>query len=202
MKKNMLFFRLALIFLYFPSCACSQESLPPGFSGKLIAAAAERTRHKVVYDGSYRKIAYPMGDVPDNTGVCTDLIIRSYRAVGIDLQKEVHEDMRRHFSLYPKIWGLRRPDSNIDHRRVPNLQTFFRRKGKELAVTRNADDYQPGDLITWRLPPNLPHIGMVSHLRSADGRRPLIIHNIGRGPETEDMIFDYPISGHYRFLPD
>jgi uncharacterized protein YijF (DUF1287 family) len=169
------------------------------FTKKLIAAAIERTTHVVRYDGSYRKITYPGGDVPDNTGVCTDVIVRSYRALGIDLQKEVHEDMRRHFSLYPKKWGLKKPDTNIDHRRVPNLQIFFTRHGQKLPVSDDAEAYRPGNLVTWMLPGNLPHIGIVTDRRSKDGLRPLIVHNIGVGPVLEDMLFVYEITGHYRY---
>ena len=165
----------------------------------LISAALDRTAHRVTYDPAYRTIPYPGGDVPDDVGVCTDLIIRSYRAVGIDLQKEVHEDMAAAFDAYPRIWGLRRPDPNIDHRRVPNLQTFFRRKGAELSVSQDPDDYRPGDLVTWMLPGNLPHIGMVTDQRSSDNTRPMIVHNIGQGPKVEDTLFAYPITGHYRY---
>ena len=172
---------------------------PTDFAEKLVAAAIERTTHQVSYDGSYRKIAYPGGDVPANVGVCTDEIVRIYRALGIDLQKEVHEDMRRNFALYPKNWGLKRPDTNIDHRRVPNLQTFFTRKGERLKVTSNASDYQPGNMVTWILPGNLPHIGMVTDRLSEDGLRPLMVHNIGAGPVLEDMLFVYKITGHYRY---
>jgi uncharacterized protein YijF (DUF1287 family) len=170
---------------------------------RLARAALARTRHQVIYDGSYRTIAYPNGDVPANIGVCTDLVIRSYRAVGVDLQRAVHEDMRRHFSAYPsrRIWGLSRPDPNIDHRRVPNLQVFLARRGEVLPVSDNPNDYRPGDLVTWRLPGNLPHIGIVSGRCLAGGRRPLIVHNIGTGPQLEDVLFRYPITGHYRYLP-
>ncbi len=168
---------------------------------QLVAAALERTRHKVVYDPAYRTIAYPMGDVPAATGVCTDEVIRAYRTLGIDLQQLVHEDMRAAFRSYPRQWGLGRPDRNIDHRRVPNLQVFFTRHGKSLPVTARGVDYAPGDLVTWRLPGNLPHIGMVTDRRSVDGARPLIVHNIGAGPKLEDMLFDYEITGHYRYLP-
>lgn len=168
---------------------------------QLVAAALERTRHKVVYDPAYRTIAYPMGDVPAATGVCTDEVIRAYRTLGIDLQQLVHEDMRAAFRSYPRQWGLGRPDRNIDHRRVPNLQVFFARHGKSLPVTARGIDYAPGDLVTWRLPGNLPHIGMVTDRRSVDGARPLIVHNIGAGPKLEDMLFDYEITGHYRYLP-
>ena len=137
--------------------------------------------------------------MPTNIGVCTDLIVRAYRAVGVDLQVGVHEDMRTAFAAYPQLWGLSRADSNIDHRRVPNLQTYLRRRGAQLPVSRDAGDYSPGDLVTWTLPGNLPHIGLVTDQRSQDSGRWLIAHNIGRGPELEDMLFDYPISGHYRY---
>lgn len=179
--------------------AFAQEKPEVARRTELVQAAIERTTHQVTYDGRYLKIAYPGGDVPDNIGVCTDLVIRSYRKIGIDLQKEVHEDMRAHFSAYPKNWGLKRPDTNIDHRRVPNLQVFFRRHGKELPVTKDAQEYKVGELVTWMLPGNLPHIGIVTDKRSVDGKRPLIVHNIGQGPKLEDMLFAYPITGHYRY---
>ena len=169
------------------------------WADRLVDAAIERTEHRVRYDGSYRSIDYPWGDVPDGIGVCTDLVIRAYRALGTDLQREVHEDMVEVFSEYPGIWGHTGSDSNIDHRRVPNLQVFFRHHGTELAVTDVPADYQPGDLVTWMLPGNLPHIGIVTNRRSGDEMRPLIVHNIGRGPEVEDTLFEYPITGHYRF---
>ena len=179
------------------------HSMAETFSDKLVAAALERTEQQVRYDGRYLRIAYPNGDVPADIGVCTDVVIRSYRALGIDLQKLVHEDMRAGFDLYPstRIWGLTRPDSNIDHRRVPNLQTFFSRHGERLAISRQGSAYQPGDLVTWMLPGNLPHIGIVVNKRSDDGQRPLIVHNIGAGPVLADMLFDYNITGHYRFNP-
>jgi uncharacterized protein YijF (DUF1287 family) len=166
----------------------------------LVAGAMERLEHEVIYDGSYRRIDYPGGDVLDSIGVCTDVVIRVYRKAGIDLQEEMHVDMSAHFSKYPQNWGLTKPDSNIDHRRVLNLKTFFQRKGEELAVTSNADDYQPGDIVTWVIPRNLPHIGIVVKQRSEDGTRPLIVHNIGRGPRLEDILFAFPITGHYRYL--
>ena len=153
----------------------------------------------MTYDGSYRSIDYPRGDVPDHIGVCTDLVVRAYRRLGIDLQKDLHEDMRRDFRAYPRIWGLARPDPNIDHRRVPNLKRFFERKGKVLPASDDPKDYAAGDLVTWVLPGNLPHIGIVIHRRSHDGERPLIVHNIGRGPEVEDALFRYPITGQYRY---
>jgi uncharacterized protein YijF (DUF1287 family) len=167
---------------------------------QLVSAARQQTRSAVTYDGSYVRIGYPMGDVPSNRGVCTDLVIRAYRAVGIDLQVLVHEDMRAHFDLYPRLWGLERPDSNIDHRRVPNLQRFFERAEAEIrTAAAAAATYSPGDLVTWRLPGNLPHIGIVSDRRAPGSGNPLIIHNIGAGPAEEDMLFAYPITGHYRY---
>jgi uncharacterized protein YijF (DUF1287 family) len=170
------------------------------FVGRLVGAGIAQTATKVRYDGSYRRIGYPGGDVPADVGVCTDVVIRAYRELGIDLQVRVHEDMARAFEAYPKLWGLDRPDTNIDHRRVPNLQTFLRRQGAALAAPRDAARYAAGDLVTWMLPGNLPHIGIVTDRRSADGRRPLIVHNIGKGPELADMLFDYPITGRYRYL--
>ena len=166
-------------------------------SPKLVSAARQQTRSTVTYDGSYTRIGYPMGDVPLNRGVCTDLVIRAYRAIGIDLQVLVHEDMRQHFDLYPHLWGLREPDTNIDHRRVPNLQKFLERTGAEIRSPGAA--YLPGDLVTWMLPGNLPHIGIVSDRRAPASGNPLIIHNIGAGPAEEDMLFAYPITGHYRY---
>lgn len=172
---------------------------PAGFAQKFAAAAIELTADPVIYDGSYISIKYPGGDVAADRGVCTDVVIRAYRKLGVDLQKDVHEDMKRNFSAYPRRWGLKRPDTNIDHRRVPNLQTLFTRKGKTLAVSANADDYLPGDLVTWALPGNLPHIGIVTDHKSADGLRPLIVHNIGAGQVLEDMLFEFKITGHYRY---
>ena len=179
--------------------ARSAEPVDASLPITLIQAALAQTRTRVTYDGSYRRIAYPGGDVPADIGVCTDVIIRAYRAVGVDLQVRVHEDMSTAFASYPKVWALNRPDPNIDHRRVPNLQTYFQRRGAQLPIGRNAEDYLPGDLVTWTLPGNLPHIGLVSDRRTSDGKRWLIIHNIGRGPEVEDMMFNFDISGHYRY---
>ncbi len=175
----------------------------PSFEQKLVKAAIERTKVSVRYDGSYRKISYPNGDVPDHIGVCTDVVIRSYRQLGLDLQQLVHQDIRQFFEQYPskRIWGLKRPDTNIDHRRVPNLQTFFTRHGQKLSVTKRPEDYLPGDLVTWMLPGNLPHIGIVTDRKLADSNRPLIVHNIGSGPELSDILFSYPITGHYRYQP-
>jgi hypothetical protein len=188
----------SVLVLAAPSIAY-RDGEPEGFSMRLVRAGVERTNHRVTYDGSYRSIPYPNGDVPSNIGVCTDLVIRAYRALGIDLQQDVHEEMKAHFAAFPNNWGLRRPDPNIDHRRVLNLQVLFSRKGIVLPVTANPEDYAAGDLVTWVLPGNLPHIGIVAHQKSPDGRRPLIVHNIGRGPQLEDMLFTYPITGHYRY---
>lgn len=166
----------------------------------LVNAAKERTRQNVTYDGSYYSISYPNGDVPSNIGVCTDVVVRSFRRAGIDLQKKIHEDMSKNFNLYPskRIWGLNKPDANIDHRRVPNLRVFFKRFGDVLEVTKKAEDYLPGDIVTWMLPGNLPHIGIVIDEKS-DRNMPLIAHNLGEGPRINDMLFDYPITGHYRY---
>jgi uncharacterized protein YijF (DUF1287 family) len=181
----------------------STASLGESFEDKLVAAALERTQHSVRYDGSYIPITYPNGDIPNTIGVCTDVLIRTYRSLGIDLQRLVHEDMATHFEHYPsrRIWGLVKPDPNIDHRRVPNLQHFFTRQGTSLPVTRSGSDYKPGEIVTWMLPGNLPHIGIVSNRVNPRTGSPLIIHNIGAGPGLEDMLFHYPITGHYHYSP-
>lgn len=173
------------------------------FEEGIVSALLERTKHNITYDGAYHSIAYPGGDVPKNIGVCTDVIIRSYRKLGIDLQKLVHEDMQNNFTLYPskRIWGLSKPDKNIDHRRVPNLQAYFERHANVLSKSNKVSDYKTGDIVTWMLPGNLPHIGMVINESSQDTGNPLIVHNIGRGPQKSDMLFDYKITGHYRFAP-
>jgi uncharacterized protein YijF (DUF1287 family) len=170
------------------------------FATLLANAALDRTRDIVRYDGAYVKISYPNGDVPAGTGVCTDEVIRAYRALGIDLQKLVHEDMIAHFSAYPKQWGLPKPDSNIDHRRVPNLEVFFKRQGASLPVSDRPEDYLPGDLVTSMLPGNRPHIMMV--VPAPDGSpHPWVVQNIGQGPQLEDRMFEFPITGHYRWHP-
>ncbi len=169
---------------------------------KLVLAAIERTHHSVRYVSSYVRIPYPGGDVAANTGVCTDEIIRIYRAVGIDLQKEVHEDMVQNFAAYPHYWhaDTARPDSNIDHRRVPNLMVFFSRNGESLPTGLRAEDYQAGDLVTWDLGGGVPHIGMVVDTRASASGRTMIVHNIGEGPKMEDMLFRWKITGHYRYF--
>jgi uncharacterized protein YijF (DUF1287 family) len=174
-----------------------------GFSqaqeNKLSIAALELTKQKVTYDPSYFSIAYPNGDVPSDKGVCTDVIIRTYRKIGIDLQKEIHEDMVKNFSLYPKIWKLKRTDKNIDHRRVPNLMTFFSRKGTVKSNAKNPKDFIPGDIVCWNLHGAITHTGIVVNKKSKDTKRYMIVHNIGTGQVLEDCLFDFKIIGHYRY---
>ncbi|GLB54121.1 DUF1287 domain-containing protein [Neptunitalea chrysea] len=165
----------------------------------LSDAALELTNDHVVYDPSYFSIDYPNGDVPAGKGVCTDVVIRAYRKLGTDLQKEVHEDMKAHFTEYPKIWGAKRTDTNIDHRRVPNLMTFFKRKGIQLPITTQPEDYKPGDVVCWNLGGAITHIGIVVNKKSEDNKRYLIVHNIGNGQVLEDCLFNFKIIGHYRY---
>ena len=189
--------RLLLIFsisLYSFS-AVGNESLT-------LAKYAEQLPRLVIYDSSYRKIDYPNGDVPKKYGVCSDVVIRSYRLMGIDLQQRLHEDIKKNFSLYPShlIWGLNKPDTNIDHRRVPNLEVFFARKGSVKPITMNENDYLPGDIVSWRLDNGRPHIGIVTTLKSIDNQRYLVMHNIGYGQVAEDVLFNWNITGHYAYL--
>lgn len=175
---------------------------PPRFSEfiqRLLEGAHEQAGVTLRYDGSYRPISFPGGDVPLERGVCADVIVRAYRRAGVDLQELVHWDMQRAFEEYPRQWGLSRPDPNIDHRRVANLVTFFRRHGEVLPVSSRQEAYEPGDLVTWRLPSGRPHIGLVSD-RSRGGR-PLVIHNLRSGVKVEDVLFAYPVTGHYRYEP-
>ncbi len=173
------------------------------FSFSLVDAALERLSHRVKYDGSYRQISFPWGDVPDNIGVCTDVVIRSYRKLGIDLQERVNVDMWNAFEAYPNLpkWGRIRPDSNIDHRRVLNLRVFFARNGTVLPISNVANDYRPGDIVTWDIMPGMPHIGIITNKVSNDKKRPLIVHNMGKGPKLEDILFTLTITGHYRYQP-
>ncbi|MCA1633023.1 MAG: DUF1287 domain-containing protein [Acidobacteria bacterium] len=180
--------------------AAPRPSSGSPFLDKLVEAAVERTTQQVRYDPAYFSIGYPGGDVPPEVGVCTDEVIRSYRKVGVDLQKEVHEDMARNFHLYPRKWGLKKTDTNIDHRRVPNLMVFFERQGAGLAPTDDARDYKPGDIVTWDLGGQLTHIGIVVNVPSpSDTSRLMIVHNIGAGPQMEDVLFNWKITGHYRY---
>jgi hypothetical protein len=185
-----------------PGAATTRQKPSSGseFLDRLAEAAVERTSQEVRYDPTYFVIPYPNGDVPAEVGVCTDEVIRSYRKLGVDLQREVHEDIAKNFSAYPKKWGLKKPDTNIDHRRVPNLMVFFERKGASLPVTQKARDYRPGDVVSWDLGGGLTHIGLVVNVFSeADPERLLIVHNIGAGPKMEDVLFNWTITGHYRY---
>lgn len=191
---------VALSFLFF-FFSFKQDAI---FFKKLVTAATHQTTLPVRYVADYVQIKYPNGDVPAHTGVCTDLVIRAYRVVGVDLQKEVHEDMMKHFKDYPKLWKLKSPDTNIDHRRVPNLMVYFKNKNAELPVTLKAEDYHPGDVVSWNLQnknavTGITHIGIVIDQVSVDGKRHLMAHNIGGGNVIEDMLFSYMIIGHYRF---
>jgi uncharacterized protein len=172
---------------------------PKTFEEKLSDAAISIIDSSIVYTPNYIAIKYPNGDVPAKTGVCTDVVIRTYRKLGIDLQKEVHEDMKANFSKYPKTWGLKSTDTNIDHRRVPNLETFFTRKGQKLTVTQNANDYKTGEIVTWMINGKLPHIGIITNKKSKDGKRPMIVHNVGSGQVLEDCLFSYEIVGHFKY---
>jgi uncharacterized protein YijF (DUF1287 family) len=197
------FQRGLLLLIALVACHADQSlSSRQDFTRRLVAAAVERTHHSVRYVSAYVRIPYPGGDVPSDTGVCTDEIIRSYRAVGVDLQREVHEDMVQNFAAYPNKhrWLLMHPDSNIDHRRVPNLMVFFQRKGESLPITNLAGDYSPGDLITWDLGGGVPHIGIVVDQKSRGSERYQIVHNIGDGPKMEDVLFNWKITGHYRYF--
>lgn len=168
---------------------------------KVLTSAVEQTNITKTYDPAYSVIAYPNGDVPMEKGVCTDVVIRAFRKAGVDLQKEVHEDMRGNFAVYPKKWSLPKPDTNIDHRRVPNLQTFFTRRGKSLPITAKAENFKPGDVVAWDLNgKGLTHIGLVSNVYNEATRRYSIIHNIGGGTQLEDKLFDWKIIGHYRYF--
>jgi uncharacterized protein YijF (DUF1287 family) len=196
---------VTLVALAGVTSVCSSADVNSGrqdFLKQFVAAAIERTHHTVRYVADYVKIPYPGGDVPADTSVCSDEVIRTYRAVGVDLQKEVHEDMKQSFSSYPHPikWLTLRPDANIDHRRVPNLMVFFSRKGESLPLTHRAEDYAPGELITWDLGGNVPHIGIVVDQRSLSSGRYMIVHNVGQGPKMEDVVFAWKITGHYRYF--
>lgn len=172
-----------------------------GISEKLSEAALSLTRQEVVYDPAYYSMDYPNGDVPDDRGVCSDVVIRAYRQLEIDLQKEVHEDMVAHFDQYPNSWGLSRPDRNIDHRRVPNLMTFFERHGMVKPISAEPGDYLPGDIVCWNLGGGVTHIGIVVDRRSPTAIRYQVVHNIGAGQVLEDCLFDFRIIGHYIYRP-
>jgi uncharacterized protein len=185
---------LQILFLFWTSLYLAGQV---GFYNKLSEAAIELTCQKVNYDPGYFIIDYPNGDVPKDKGVCTDVVIRAYRKLGIDLQKEVHEDMKANFDKYPKNWGLSQPDKNIDHRRVPNLMVYFERHGQVKPISCNPRDYIPGDLVCWNLGGGITHIGIVVDRKSTDGLRYLIVHNIGSGQVQADCLFEFEITGHY-----
>ncbi len=166
----------------------------------LVESTINQTKSAVTYDPAYYDIDYPNGDVPANVGVCSDVIIRAFRDIDIDLQKEIHEDMSSNFKVYPNLWGLTAPDKNIDHRRVPNLQTYFQRKNYDLPVTDDANDYIPGDVVVWRFANGRVHTGLVVNAFDLTSQRYLIVHNAGRGPQLEDVLFTWEIIGHYRII--
>lgn len=184
-----------LLFIFLLDSATAQTS----FFHRLADSALILTQQKVRYDPTYFILPYPNGDVPADKGVCTDVVIRAYRKLGIDLQKEVHIDMKSNFEKYPRQWGLKKPDKNIDHRRVPNLMVFFSRYGVVRTISQNPKDYQPGAIVCWRLSDGKTHIGIVSSKQSDDRKRFLMVHNIGAGQVLEDCLFSYKIIGHYQY---
>lgn len=189
---------IVLLLLFVASTSYSQQN----FDKILADSAMTLVKDQVEYDPTYYSISYPNGDVPKGKGVCTDVVIRAYRKLGIDLQKEVHEDMLAHFSLYPNNWGLHSTDKNIDHRRVPNLMKYFERHGTSKPISENPEDYSPGDIVCWNLGGGITHIGLVVHSKSSsDPKRHQIVHNIGSGQIIEDVLFNYAIIGHYSFAP-
>jgi uncharacterized protein YijF (DUF1287 family) len=194
-------------FVFFAVCllALATQVVRAQPTSALDVARAARAQVGVTrdYDPSYVRMAYPGGDVPRDRGVCSDVVVRAYRAANVDFQKLLHEDMRANFSAYPHLWALRAADSNIDHRRVPNLQRFLQRKGKELPISDHPDDYMPGDIVSWRLPNGLAHIGIVSDQRvNSFEATPLVIHNVGRGAQEENVLFAWPQTGHYRWFAE
>lgn len=194
------FVRLCVLLATLSICG-PLAAAPTAPTGAALAAAANlQVGVTLGYDAAYRKIAYPGGDVAQQTGVCTDVVIRAYRRFGIDLQLLVHQDMSRAFAAYPKLWQLKTTDTNIDHRRVPNLATFFKRHGQTLAVNQDGATWLAGDIVTWRLSSGVPHIGIIAPQRTNKGV-PLVIHNIGEGAKLEDRLFEYAVTGHYRYLP-
>jgi len=216
MKRFLLFLNLLIILLFNFACGnqsvretapvVSEEKPPiaeiesPAVKA-LLESALEQTKVTKNYSQDYFVIPYPNGDVPPETGACTDVVIRAFRKAGIDLQKEVHEDMLANFGVYPKKWNLPKTDTNIDHRRVPNLQTFLTRRGKSLPVSSDAKNYKPGDIVTWDLDgKGMTHIGLVSNLWNETSSRYLIIHNIGGGARAEDRLFDWKVTGHFRYF--
>ena len=191
-----------LITIAFFTCSQKNKNVATvkTFEEKISDAALSIIDQSIQYDPTYFSIKYPNGDVPANKGVCTDVVIRTFRKLNIDLQKEVHEDMISNFSKYPKIWKLKKTDTNIDHRRVPNLEVFFERKGTKLPIYKNATDYKTGEIVTWLIGNKLPHIGIVTNKKSLDGKRLMLVHNVGGGQVLEDCLFNYEIVGHFRYV--
>jgi uncharacterized protein YijF (DUF1287 family) len=191
--------RVVIICAIFFEAVVINSSGQSNFAGRLADSALTLTKQRVTYDPGYFILSYPNGDVPADKGVCTDVIIRAYRKMGIDLQKEIHEDMLANFAAYPAFWGLTCPDKNIDHRRVPNLMVFFERHGIKKSISGNPRDYSPGDIVFWSLGRGIKHVGIVAGLKSADGGRYMIIHNIGGGQVIEDILFKFEVIGHFQF---
>jgi len=201
--------KLYYVILLIVSLGCQDHKIiefKNDFQKDIVNSAIERTDHNIIYNGAYFNIDYPNGDIPKKFGVCTDVIIRSYRKIGTDLQELIHEDIINNFKQYPIVQHWPRQtsaDTNIDHRRVPNIEIFLERYGEKLPITNKPNDYQPGDIITWNLPGSSPwHIGIVTNKISAQSNNPMIVHNIGWGPELEDCLFNFPIRGHYRYIPN
>jgi len=199
MMRNSARAAVSLVLLCLGAAGVQAAALPRQ-AAQVVAGAIEQTGYTRLYDPAYVQLAYPGGDPPPDRGVCSDVVVRAFRRAGIDLQKEVHEDMARHFSAYPTQWHLRAPDPNIDHRRVPNLMTYFARMGKSLPLSRKPEDYAPGDVVAWDLGGGLLHIGVVSDTRAPDSRDYQIVHNIGAGARLEDVLFSWTIIGHYRYF--
>ena len=200
MNRRSLLTGLPFLFLSPSIIPAWAEPVPvlPITGGNVVKAARAQIGVTLIYDPAYVSLSYPMGDVAEERGVCADVVIRALRACGVDLQQQLHEDMKANFSAYPKTWGLTRTDRSIDHRRVLNLAVFFKRKGYAVPVTKNAADYLPGDLVTCTVAGKLPHIIVVSERKNAEGV-PLIIHNIGQGAREEDRLFEFPVNGHFRW---
>lgn len=217
-QRSLIFFAIGLLTV--AACSCQRQyatgsptaaiptssvtvPLPAASSPQLkqfIDGAVEQSKVTTGYDPSYVKIDYPNGDLPSDTGVCSDVVVRAFRKAGIDLQKEVHEDMKLAWAEYPRKWGARGTDTNIDHRRVLNLTTYFDRQNKTLPISNNRTDYLPGDVVAWELSDGVEHIGILTNLWSEPDKHCLVVHNIGAGARVEDVLFAWKIIGHYRYF--